>query len=183
MSIKHITTDELRKMDDQEGLILQGCGGDLNEWVEGINELLTAEGILLKGTKFQNCASFTHDGVTCLLYPFEGVELDIGKFAIWRLQYYQAYGGTWLSDYVPNRLGGFVGQRKPDCPLVGEDGNIFNLMGIAARTLRQNDMAKEAAVMCSRIYEAGSYEEALCIIGEYVNITSTEDQETGLTMQ
>ena len=26
-------------------------------------------------------------------------------------------------------------QTKPDCPLIGEDGNIFNLVGIAARTL------------------------------------------------
>ena len=26
-------------------------------------------------------------------------------------------------------------QQKPNCPLIGEDGNIFNLVGIAARTL------------------------------------------------
>ncbi len=24
---------------------------------------------------------------------------------------------------------------KPDCPLIGQDGNIFNLVGIAAKTL------------------------------------------------
>lgn len=29
--------------------------------------------------------------------------------------------------------------------------------------------------MCDRIRESGSYDKALCIIGEYVNITSTED--------
>ena len=27
-----ITTDELRRMTNQEGLILQGCGGDAQEW-------------------------------------------------------------------------------------------------------------------------------------------------------
>ena len=32
--IKIVTIDELRQMNDQEGLILQGCGGDLQEWVE-----------------------------------------------------------------------------------------------------------------------------------------------------
>ena len=46
-----ITTDELRRMTNQEGLILQGCGGDAQEWVDGINELLTQEGILLEDRK------------------------------------------------------------------------------------------------------------------------------------
>ena len=36
-----ITTDELRRMTNQEGLILQGCGGEAQEWIDGINELLT----------------------------------------------------------------------------------------------------------------------------------------------
>ena len=34
MSIKGITTDELRTMDKAEGIILQGCGGDPQEWIE-----------------------------------------------------------------------------------------------------------------------------------------------------
>lgn len=49
-----ITTNELRRMTNQEGLILQGCGGDMQEWVDGINELLTQEGILLEGTEGNN---------------------------------------------------------------------------------------------------------------------------------
>lgn len=28
MSIKTITTDDLRRMNGKEGLVLQGCGGD-----------------------------------------------------------------------------------------------------------------------------------------------------------
>jgi hypothetical protein len=27
---------------------------------------------------------------------------------MWRLHTHEQFGGTWLSDYVPNRLGGFV---------------------------------------------------------------------------
>lgn len=108
MSIKAITTDDLRHMDDEEGLILQGCGGDLQEWLDGINELFTENGILKDDTKFEDISSFEYDGLTCLLYPFEGVKLDIGKLAIWRLQTHATFGGTWLSDYVPNRLGGFI---------------------------------------------------------------------------
>lgn len=48
--IREKTTEDLRHMTDEEGLILQGCGGDLQEWVDGINELLTQEGILLNGS-------------------------------------------------------------------------------------------------------------------------------------
>ena len=59
---------------------------------------------------------------------------------------------------------------KPDCKLIGEDGNIFNLMARAARTLRENDLSEEAKEMRERITSSGSYDEALCIIGEYVNI-------------
>ena len=53
MSIRTISTEQLRRMGDQEGLILQGCGGDSQEWVDGINEILTQEGILKKGAKFE----------------------------------------------------------------------------------------------------------------------------------
>ena len=102
--IREITTDDLRRMENKEGLILQDCGGDLQEWQDGINDLLTKENILLDGSKFENCFSFEHKGITCLLFPFEeNVKLDTGKLAIWRLRSHSTFGGTWLSDYVPIR--------------------------------------------------------------------------------
>lgn len=64
---------------------------------------------------------------------------------------------------------------KPDCKLLGEDGNIYNLLGIASRTLRQHGMAEQAAEMRDRVCSSGSYGEALCIIGDYVNITGGDD--------
>lgn len=82
MSIKHITTDDLRRMGNSEGLILQGCGGDLREWVDGINEMLTEEGILRNGSKFTECLSFEHGGLTCLLFPFKGVDVDASRLAM-----------------------------------------------------------------------------------------------------
>lgn len=178
MEIKHITTEDLRKMSEKEGLVLQGCGGDLKEWIDGINELLTQSGILLEGTKFDVVSSFSYDNLECLLFPFDDVKLDIGKFAVWRLQTHQIFGGTWLSDFVPNRLGGFLEENhKPDCPLIGQDGNIFNLVGIASRTLKSHGMSEQAKDMCDRVFASGSYQEALCIIGEYVNITSVEQMK------
>ena len=179
--IKEITTDELRRMWTDDGLILRGCGGDLNDWLNGINEQLTQEDILKDGTIFPDAYVFTKDGTTNLFFPFsEDVHVDVGKLALWRLQTYEAFGGIWLSDYVHNRLGGYenkdlIPNEKPDCKLIGEDGNIYNLMGIAARTLRQNGMKDEASRMIERITASGSYDEALCIIGDYVNITGSDE--------
>ena len=130
MNIKAITTEELRTMKNKEGLILQGCGGELIEWVDGINDMLAQAGILLEGSKFENCMSFENEGLTCLLFPFDGVKLNIGKFAIWRLQTQDNFGGTWLSDYVPNRLGGFIGEEngvEDDMEQDDEEGEVMNL--------------------------------------------------------
>ena len=183
MSVKKIRAEELRRMNGQEGLILQGCGGELQDWVDGINDMLIKSDILFDGTKFkaENCLAFENEGLTNLLFPFsEDVKLNMGKLAMWRLQTHSNFDGKWLSDYVDNRLGGFIPekaseQKKPDCKLIGEDGNIFNLMGIASKILRQNGMAEEAVEMRDRIRASGSYDEALCIIGEYVNITGGDD--------
>lgn len=178
MNIKNITADDLRRMEDKEGLILQGCGGDPKEWVDGINQMFTEEGILLEGTEFTEVSVFEHDGLTCILYPFEDVKLAMGKLAMWRLQTHETFGGTWLSDYVPNRLGGFRMEsvEKLDCALIGEDGNIFNLAGLAAGTLREHGMKEQAEEMKERVCSSHSYEEALCVIGEYVNITSGDER-------
>ena len=56
--------------------------------------------------------------------------------------------------------------KKPSCPIVGQNGNIFNLI----RTLRQTGMTAEAKEMQNRIMggDCHSYEEALGIISEYV---------------
>lgn len=100
-----ITIDDLRQMADVEGLILQGCGGDPQEWVEGVNSILTQEGILQNGALFQDIRSFQQDGQTNLLFLFGEVSLDIGKLALWRLQTHDVFHGVWLSDFLENTLG------------------------------------------------------------------------------
>ena len=72
---------------------------------------------------------------------------------------------------------------KPDCPLIGQDGNIFNLVGIAAKTLKRNGLSEQASEMTSRVLNSGSYEEALSILGEYVNITSVDDPNEDVKME
>ena len=74
-------------------------------------------------------------------------------------------------------------QIKPNCPLIGEDGNIFHLVGIAAKTLKRNGMSMEASEMTAKVFGSGSYEEALEIIGEYVNITSVDEPGEDMDMR
>ena len=56
-------------------------------------------------------------------------------------------------------------------------------MGMASRTLKENDMAEQATEMCDKIKSSGSYDEALCIIGEYVNICSAEEMRSQSEME
>ena len=66
-------------------------------------------------------------------------------------------------------------QKKPECPLIGADGNIFNIMGIAARSLKNCGMGDAAKEMQSRVTSSGSYDEALAIITEYVEPVTAEE--------
>jgi hypothetical protein len=60
---------------------------------------------------------------------------------------------------------------KAKCRLTGEDGNIFNLMGIVSRTLKESGEPEKANEMISRItQEAKSYDEALSVLMEYVDV-------------
>ena len=190
MTIKEINLQELRKLNGNDGLILQGCGGEPKEWVEGINKLLTEKGILLEGSRFEEGYVFQNEHLTCMLFPFGEQKMDMGKFIVWKALTVYQLGSTWLSDYIDKHLGceEEISQTdKPDCPLIGADSNIYNLMGIASKTLKKHGMQEQAKEMIERIQQSGSYGEALNIIGEYVNITSVDDEieeaEEGVMMQ
>lgn len=190
--MKKINLEELRQMRERGGLVLQGCGGDPQEWVDGINGLLTDEGILKNGSSFHEVYLFENKGLTCLLFDMEGVNLDMGKLAVWRLRTHEVFGGKWLSDYLDNSFDTEMEtepepgtKQKPDCELIGKDGNIYNLIGLATITLQENGMAEQADEMWERIKDsAGSYYDALNIIMEYVNITGPEEKmEGGMDME
>ena len=131
-----ITTDDLRRMKDAEGLILQGCGGDLKEWVDGINELLEKDEVLQQGTKFSfdNCCFFENNNVTNILFPFTNdVKLSMGRISIWRVKTHDTFCGAWLSDYIENQLGGFISDSEnTNVKLFG--GKIMNRLEFEERT-------------------------------------------------
>ena len=78
MSIKRINVKDLLDYEGKEGLILQGCGGDPQEWIDGINEMLTKQEILLDGTKFENenCAVFDNDTLKSMVLPVIALQLS-----------------------------------------------------------------------------------------------------------
>ncbi len=181
-SIKHVSAEEIKRMTDIEGLILQGCGGDPAEWGTGINDLLTKEGILLDGDGFKDIYVFEHDGRTNILFSMEDVKLNIGKLAMWRLQSRGTFGGYWLSDYLPNRLGidadaAQAVSGKPEMQLEGMDGNIFGIIGNASRLLKRNGLHAQAKEMFERATAAKSYERALMIVSEYVQTELSDPQQ------
>ena len=100
--IKRITISDLLKMCDreQEGLVIQGCGDSLEEWVGGINRILTEEGILIGGFTFTNVMTFTRKETTCLLFPFDDELLaDMDMLFDWVCSNYDVFGCMSISGY------------------------------------------------------------------------------------
>lgn len=67
--------------------------------------------------------------------------------------------------------------EKPKMELLGHDGNIFSIMGRASRLLKQAGMREKANEMFNRVTNSGSYDEALCIISEYVETEMSNGTE------
>jgi hypothetical protein len=59
---------------------------------------------------------------------------------------------------------------KPVCKLSGQNGNIFNLASFAKQTLEKEGMKEQAKEMQEKIFRSHSYEEALGIIADYVEV-------------
>ena len=60
--------------------------------------------------------------------------------------------------------------NKPSCKLIGENGNIYNLMAIVRRTLINAGQNENAQKMIDEITSSKSYDEALMIINNYVKV-------------
>lgn len=100
--IQETTFDNVRDMAAQntEGLVLLGCGGDLNEWVNGVAKLLRQEGIVASNFNIDRALKLTTTGGrTDLLLLFSWDKVDPGRLAIWRIGFGDC---SWLSDYVVN---------------------------------------------------------------------------------
>lgn len=62
-------------------------------------------------------------------------------------------------------------QTSLEVKLIGENGNIFNLLGIVCKKLKKNGFLEESNQLWSEVQEnAKSYDEAIAIIQDYVII-------------
>jgi hypothetical protein len=60
---------------------------------------------------------------------------------------------------------------KPRCRLTGTDGNVFALLGRVTACLKKAGQAAQTQEVSIRILACGSYQDALHVFMEYVDIT------------
>lgn len=65
--------------------------------------------------------------------------------------------------------------EKVDAQIIGADGNVFNLLGICQRALKDNGYNDEAKELYQRVINCKSYDIALSIMQEYVNPISVDE--------
>lgn len=61
-------------------------------------------------------------------------------------------------------------EEKPQVTLAGQNGNIFNLLSIATKALKENNQRKQAKELQEKLFSANSYHEAIQLIGEYCEV-------------
>ena len=63
---------------------------------------------------------------------------------------------------------------KPQCKLIGENGNVFNLIGITKKTLRRaglkGQMKRFDKELSDITCNGGSYDDVLGLIQRYVEV-------------
>lgn len=99
MNIKEIKFRDLYDMKN-EYLVFQGCGGPLEEWYNGIAQLMIDEGCAEKGYKPKEMYHFEFNNISNVMIPLDN--LDIGRLCILRLHLREVFGAMWLSDYIVN---------------------------------------------------------------------------------
>ena len=58
----------------------------------------------------------------------------------------------------------------------GESGNIFWIMGAASAVLEKEGRHSDAVAMCEKVQAQHSYEEALEVIAEFVDLIDVSDE-------
>lgn len=101
MKIEKITASRVKKLTKEtDYLVWQGCGGPLEDWVEGIEKLLIDSDCAKKNYKLKQMYVFDNGGLTNIIIPLD--KLNLAKLACMRLMWRETFGTMWLSDYVGN---------------------------------------------------------------------------------
>jgi hypothetical protein len=59
---------------------------------------------------------------------------------------------------------------KPSCKLIGEDGNVFSIIGRVRRALTADGQEDRAREFVERAYRSESYDAVLQLCMEYVEV-------------
>ena len=64
--------------------------------------------------------------------------------------------------------------NKPECELIGQDGNVFNLIGKTRKTLRRAKLYAELETFDAELadlqQEGGTYDDVLVLIMKFVDV-------------
>lgn len=61
-------------------------------------------------------------------------------------------------------------KKKPKCKLIGTNGNVFALAAKVREALRKAGLREDMEEFSSRLFKCESYDEALALMCEYVDI-------------
>lgn len=88
-----------------DGLVFIGCGGSLQEWYDGILNMLKLEEIADDDDFNQPSYIVTDEGRIDFILPFKqpltSTNIDFDKLALWRIRFGPC---KWLSDYCVNTV-------------------------------------------------------------------------------
>lgn len=101
---------------------------------------------------------------------FEQRDIQVAE-GILNVHFWQGDGGYQVMDNDPRIP---PAPSKPKMKLLGEDGNIFAILGRAGRLLRENGQGDLVQEMTRRVQESRDYYKALNIISEYVQTELSE---------
>jgi hypothetical protein len=59
---------------------------------------------------------------------------------------------------------------KPKCKMIGEDGNVFNIIGLVSKALKRAGQPEKAKEFCEQAFASESYGAVLTMADEYVEI-------------
>jgi len=70
---------------------------------------------------------------------------------------------------IENLKGGKM-NKKPVCKLVGENGNVFNIIGLVSRALKRAGQPEKAKEFAEKAMSSKSYDDVLMLLHFYVEV-------------
>jgi hypothetical protein len=95
--------DFKNKVIDKDGIVLLGCGGDLNEWINGVGTEFNEDSITeIKDLDIlfpERYVLTTSGGRIDLALVVDFNVVNTGKLAMWRIRFGDC---SWINDYIYN---------------------------------------------------------------------------------